>query len=337
MSTATAASPNPSISFLGAARPHEEPLDGRALAQEPQTTSFDDDAYETTDYPQQAQLHNPNEVSFSFSEADLIPSRPDWPLPMPDVYTDQILDSGLSKSSALRCGSSPDLPSDPKITVSRALLVSEPHDADTTDTSSKILEYEERVSSLKNRGISQTFTNLGRKSKATRTASRSPEKKRPEDPANFANMVAAQLSDQSQRPTGSSSSSKSAKRCSVPARTEPIQKEERSFKESVTRSRSLLGRRSRRSSLGPYTNLPSSGSPPKYASPKARPSSPLTKSFSNTSLPTLHSADRTTPIVPPLPGTLNTERVPQRCVSPGHGKKDELWGVFRTMDGDFQR
>ena len=287
--------------------------------------------------------------AFSFSEEDLIPAKSNWPSRPPDnFYNPNGPSHDLSPSSPNLYSTSPEVPADSKITVSRALLISEqlaqqrsapqPPSEETTG-----LTYQGssgRRSPPRSRTLSRTLTSLSnRRSRLSRNSS--PEK--PSSTNKNSNIQseneAANGITVSQKPSVKRRSWRTSK-----VDSQPPPSDDKSSDGTVSRSRSLLTRRGR-PSTNPFGSLrPFSGSekaaaiesPLETVSPKKRPATPLPLSFSNSSLPSLAHPGQANQNIPPLPGTVQSEYL-RHATSQIPKKKDELWNVFRTLDGDFQK
>ena len=307
----------------------------------------DDDVFHSSHQNYVPDSDSLNDDAFSFSEDDLIPSQSDWPLgrstsDRSDHFDDDLQRPALTSDTFRK---PKDSDRDSRITVSRALLISERQQQHEQDETSAQFGGSATPSPSRPKGLTRTLTSLGRKAKSARNASRSPEKQQKAETAStelqkalLNNATKSGMAHDSERPpTGD-------KRRSIQSEPENTKKGDRTPREGLSRSRSLLGRRQRKSSFGSYLKFSGSSSPPTAASPTVRPSSPsqkepspLQKSFSNHHLPRLNTSDRGRPAVPPLPSTLHGESPRTRSRSPAQRKKDDLWGVFRTLDGDFQK
>lgn len=104
---------------------------------------------------------------------------------------------------------------------------------------------------------------------------------------------------------------------------------------SVAKSR-VLTKKSKRLSF--FNSSTGPQDPPAVAAPKnpAVPSLPaLPKSFSTDRLPSFSQPPPTPTHIPPLPHNLSSEKFKGGRTEPR--KKDELWTVFRTLEGDLRK
>ena len=263
--------------------------------------------------------------TFSFSEDDLLPSRPTWSISSQlDGPSDPEPSRGSLAPSSLYSRPT-DNSSEPKISVSRALLLSrtksDQQPSGRLSENSRSSSPTRQNQSQRSRALSKTLSHLGRRSKAARTLSRSPEK-------------ASSLSkDKDEADMLEPKSAKVASKRRSLQEPETKSKDDKNRENQLSRNKSLLSRRtSKRSSWGFQSN----NSPPQAPSPTRRPATPLGKSFSNTSLPTIASANSDGKDIPPLPGTISSD-VFKPTSAQVLKKKDELWSVFRALDGDFQK
>lgn len=284
--------------------------------------------------------------AFTFSEEDLLPAKSSWPSRPPDeIYEPTELGHDLSPSSSTLYSKSPEIPPDSKITVSRALLISEQQaqersSEETTDAANQVSSG--RQSPQRSRALSRTLTSLSnRKSRLSQNSS--PEKLT----STYSNRhpvshISGETVNGSAAPQKSSVKRRSWRSSKSDATTTPS--EEKPADGTISRTRSILNRRSK-GSTKPFGSLlqfsgsdraVGSQSPPRAASPKQRPATPLTQSFSNSNLPSLGSEDLQNQRIPPLPGTIQTEHL-RHTTSYIPKKRDELWNAFRALDGDFQK
>ncbi|KAI9726167.1 MAG: hypothetical protein M1828_001840 [Chrysothrix sp. TS-e1954] len=310
---------------------------------------IEEDEVFTSSYPDSVSRRpeSTNDDAFSFSEDDLIPNQTDWLSAQPDSNSYTNLDTNLARPALTSdtYKKPKDSQRDSRITVSRALLISEQKERDDVDEGPSRPDSSATPSPPRTRGLTRTLTNLGRKSKVPRNASRSPEKQqRTENASNELQRALMNNAIKSGVAADSDESATSNKRRSMPPGPESSKKTDKASRDTLHRSRSLLGRRQRTSSFGSYLKFSGSSSPPTAASPTARPSSPsqkdvspLQKSFSNHNLPKLNTTARSRPSIPPLSRRGDGEGTRVRSRSPVQRKKDDFWGVFRTLDGDFQK
>ena len=281
-----------------------------------------------------AKRKHPDDM-FSFSEEDLIPGQSSWATQSSSGPFDSYAAShDLSPSSSTLYSKSPDVPADSKITVSRAVLISEQQRLNRAlDPAEESATAAIRSQSPpRPRGLSRTFTNFSsRKPRLSRTSS-------PEKVETVTKKYDA--SKDSERPH-TSGSKPSLKRRSWRTQDQSASSngtDEAPSGNLPSRSRSLLNRHGKGYPT-PFTSFfkatGSDSSPQRPLSPK-RPATPLPKSFSNSSLPSMSSGGADAFDVPPLPGTMSLDTYkPATTYIPK--KKDELWNAFRTLDGDFQK
>lgn len=277
---------------------------------------------------------------FSFSEDDLIPKTTDWPRKTSTEYyghNKQSEDADPSATSVNVYSKSPERTSGSKITVQRTHLVSEEQEQQERQRREREENIEalplvqqgerqrvhaenqnnatESISPSKTPRLSRTWTNLSLNSRLSRAGSRSPERAVAySKPANGSDSIPTGINDRSHNDD--------SKRHSLTASSlagEP--KEEKEPVNLLSRSRSLLGRRTK-GRLGD--------------SPSRRPAAPLLKSFSNSNLPSLNFFERFSSSTPPVPAGANGDQY-RMVPTPLSRGKDELWGVFRTLDADYAK
>jgi hypothetical protein len=119
--------------------------------------------------------------------------------------------------------------------------------------------------------------------------------------------------------------------------TASIPEESRSSKDTTdsptTHKSRLLTKKNKR--LSGFFTTSSSDSVTSPASANEPPVPPLPKSFSTDKLPSYVRSPTSPAHIPPLPQTISPDKLKGLKTEPR--KKDELWTVFRTLEGDLRK
>lgn len=282
-------------------------------------------------------------LPFSFSEDDLVPTKPTWSEnPRFESRDGAVGKEDLAYSSARNkpLTTSPNS----RISVQRTAPVSdqlsqrrEPsvqfHDlplkhlhplsppreeqprAATSDTAAS--------APRKAKTLSKTLS-LARKSRTSITSSPSPETG-PRDAANGLRYARARSSSPMVTEPPSTSDD---------SRPNPHINAENLSSSSLLRSKRTLSRRAKKSQT-PSTKPPDAPTSQSTDSPK-RPVTPLLKSWSNSNVPALTRFKDDKGNIPPLPATTPTAKLGFRGERDTK-KKDELWSAFKALDADFSK
>jgi len=165
---------------------------------------------------------------------------------------------------------------------------------------------------LKTSSVSGSLTKFARKTwaSASRSPSPSPSKRRPQRDADIAPEPEIDFSKSTEVPQEAASSDVK----------DPIN--------GLLRRNSISSKKTRR----PLSSLLSKG-PDGLDTPSVP---PIPKSFSTDKLPSLHHKSSTLSNPPALPKSKSFERLHGKGVETPR-KKDELWSVFRNLDGEYQK
>ena len=276
------------------------------------------------------------EGSFSFSEEDLIPSRTAWSnFSQDDMYASRSPTQAPASSNSLYSRSS-DNTAESKITVSRALLISEQQSQNPPVEGHAVPPENPANPTQRSNSLSRTFTNFSRKQKPARSSSHSPDKSLSGPKRRDSGRKVGKERDADTDIPGLSMKDNPKRKSAAESDNEKIADKQKVNQASPSRRRSLLARRSSKGgTVGSILKFSGSDAPPEPPSPKRRPI-PMLKSLSNASLPTLSNGPKDGPEVPPIPDSLPNDKF--RPDSGHSGKrKDELWTAFRVLDGDFQK
>lgn len=275
-------------------------------------------------YTQFPPIQDPNELSFTFSEEDLVPSATSWTNHGPyETSEPGTPEDEISHLSYNRSGS---IPGDSKITVSRTLLVTEQPDArqshDPGVSRSPIVSSPRGV-----RSRSSSFDNFNHKPKVPPPASISPERgqarqairpgaDRAKQDFDTVNVLGERNTNRNQE-------------------YGIIARDVTKSRGTLSRKDSLFGKKSR-TSISSFLKFAEPSLSARPSSPIKRPSIPPQRSFSSSTLPSFATSNRVGASAAPLPGLISADKF--RVANPSAAKKkDELWSVFRTLDGDFQK
>lgn len=270
-----------------------------------------------------ALLQDPNEFSFTFSEEDLVPSDTSWLSVGPEEPELDTPEDEISNILWKRPGI---IPGDSKITVSRTLLVTEQPDArQGHDYGLSSLPYgsnSQRVPSE-----STPFNNFSRNIRVSPPASISSERRQARNlarsPGNLANQESHTMNVLGERSVNHIQEKPSI----AWGATDSLG--------TLSRKDSFLGRKSR-NSISSFLKFAEPSLSARPSSPIKRPSTPPQRSFSSSTLPSFATGIRVGASAAPLPSLISADKF--RVAHPSAAtKKDELWSVFRTLDGDFQK
>lgn len=261
---------------------------------------------------------------FSFSEADLVPAQRGWEGAKAARFHQQNVEESQPDFTSQRLYSlSPDQDFDPRITVSRSQLISDP---DPTNTDP--LKPPSRVKSpvlepgRSSRSLSRTFSNL-RKGRFGRPDSPSPEK-------------AKQKSGKS-TPKRQNSGRDSGYGSATVKKTPPVSSGPRVDEhEPPRKSTNMFKRRSLKMTVNPVEPVQAmpNTTPLRSASPRRLQVTP-TRSLSDMEPPL--SKDIATRHLKQIPGIMRTGHRRQSSKSSEPRKKDDLFTVFRQLDESYQK
>lgn len=270
-----------------------------------------------------APLQDPNEFSFTFSEEDLVPSDTSW---LSDGSNEPELDTPEDEIPNIFCSRPGNIPGDSKITVSRTLLVTEQPDARQRHDYGLIgLPYGSNPHRVQN--LSKPFNDVSRDPKVSPPDSISTERKQARTLVRAAGNQAKQESD-----TISVLGERSVNHLQEKA---SIAWGASNSLATLSRKDSFFGRRSR-NSISSFLKFAEPSSSARPSSPIKRPATPPRRSLSSSTLPSFATGNRVGASAALLPGLTSADKF--RVVHPSAAtKKDELWSVFRTLDGDFQK
>lgn len=259
---------------------------------------------------------------FSFDEDSLLPSKTSWHGSYADQYYQHVAHG--DEASSTTYSKSPS--SDSKITVSRALLVSERGVPSVQRQSAPLISSSRPDQGrAPSRTLSRTWSSLRKSTKLAWPES--------------ATQPTAGAGD---APTLSSDRPKPAVATTAPGipknKVGPSRLAKPGFEPSEGAKKNfVLRRKSTKSSLGSMLGFNGSDSPPPAPSPTRRPATPsVRKSFSSLSLPSTAGRDQASPELPAQWKTLRANRY-RRSGLRINEKKDELWTMFKTLENEFQK
>ncbi|KAL9055618.1 MAG: hypothetical protein Q9162_003428 [Coniocarpon cinnabarinum] len=295
------------------------------------------------------QAPEPADAPFTFSEDDLVPTKTSWsdPSSQDDLRT-ALHGPEARKSPAHVYSKPPHTSPDSRITVQRTVLVQaqatrgNPPPSTATDNRPsqpalpmKAPGNEDPASPSDAETFSRTkltkSLSFARKTKQAREASRSPEKSS-NDPQN-GQISTTPIASATTR-AGRFFSRETSTR--VPKAQEEAHKDEKSIARSISRGRSKLSKRSAKTFVTTSNEKPAETTNGSVVETTKKPATPLLKSFSNSSIPSLATTTGETPAVPPLPiniGSGNSAVGQERSSK----RTDDLWSVFRALDSDFAK
>ena len=311
--------------------------------------SIRDELPRPASYTSIPRAHESSDAFFSFSEDDLVPSTTSWSGTLGDEDYGSGFHPHRRNASPLEVYTKPTgITTDSRISVQRTVLVQsqggqrdrppeQPLDSPTSPTSPTQAfskeESNEKASATDTESISRSkltkSLSFARKGRSGRDGSQSPKKSVESNSlAGTPNKVSATA--MAGRFFSRENSFKGLKS------QEEDSKEDKGLVRSLSRGRGKLNKKSIRS----QTAVPIEMSPIKSngltSDSKKRPVTPLFKSHSNNSVPTLVHAKEDPSGVPPLPTAITTDTIHAVKDKPVR-KRDELWSVFRTLESDYVR
>ena len=285
-----------------------------------------------------------NDLSFSFSEDDLVPNKSTWPGGSRNMVFDHAAPDGEPVTSSSQIYSKPaNLTPDSRITVQRTVFVSDhssqqrqisptrsevqtkqihPLQARRDEATAKQTSSEVSPSiASRNKSLSKSWS-INRRSKSTQKSLGSPEKVSEEGLEGHGESIDTlyDTTNVKARPFEMDTPDNLAS-----------SKQEESSTRPVWKSRRALSQRLKRSQNKPTDSFITLAS-----DETRRPVTPIHKSFSNSSVPSLVQFKSQHTNVPPLPGTVPSEK--RSLLSErSNPQRDELWSVFRTLNADLTK
>ncbi len=213
----------------------------------------------------------------------------------------------------------------PKITISKFTLSSDGEGDNTSYEQKTAKEPPKREGRLqyKSRSFSGSLSNLAKKSWVSPSRSPSPNNREGEDSSKDDTYSTARSSVSSSSPRKSMLLRRNTDKSAKEGLTE--------VPRPVSRKSTLLSNKTKRS-LSVFQKGPA-----RDGSTFSRISAPaIPKSFSTDRLPSLVNSHSSSEKIPPVPRSLSSDRL-QNTNHELPRKKDELWNVFRSLEGEYQK
>ena len=275
----------------------------------------------------------------SFSEDDLVPTKPQWAqISKDNTYkdSDQERDSSIPASHVY--SKPPESANDSRISVQRAMFVSHsptrrsshasqdteppaqnPPSQRHTDTPRKLTpSISDSSTTSRSRSLSKTFSL--RKSRTSRSTNRSPDRTSKMDET-----------DSSSQQYTSTESRENESQSSENATTNSANEEKSAISSTGFTPRRIMSLRSKKSSS--QTNKSNDSSDLLTSKPPKRSMTPIFKSLSSNNVPSLADSNAN---VPPVPGPVPVEKF-AIFSDRSSRRKDDLWTAFRSLESDLTK